>query len=372
MMAGYRYMHNWQAGSFLHGNHAVSQQQLLEQGCPDSQLAVANGVLPNGCKSYPGEMTMGMHMLELMYAPVDWLSLMLMPQFVDMQMPIYPNPATNTQDALHRAHGHLHQSGGIGDTGLYALVKLFDRPSHHLHTSLGVTAPTGDASIKLLGEDDKNLDGPFIHYGMQLGSGTWDFKPSLTYLGNSGAWNWGAQVVGTKRLGYRNASGYKLGDIFEATVWGGYDLTRWLSGAVRMAYTWQDAIKGRYHRSTRLDYQLPTCDKAIYTIINDPDGNGIPNGPPLFDQISYNQCLADRAATALNNDRRDRPTPMDFPKNYGGQYVDLGLGISATVPDGAFVGNRLAFEWLQPIYTNVNGYQLDRDGALSFTWSYGF
>ncbi len=52
--------------------------------------------------------------------------------------------------------------------------------------------------------------------------------------------------------------------------------------------------------------------------------------------------------------------------------MDLGFGIGATVPSGAFAGNRLAFEWLQPIYTNVNGYQLDRDGALSFNWSYGF
>jgi hypothetical protein len=71
-------------------------------------------------------------------------------------------------------------------------------------------------------------------------------------------------------------------------------------------------------------------------------------------------------------DSQDRPSAMDFPQNYGGHYLDLGLGISATVPTGAFASKRLAFEWLQPIYTNVNGFQLDRDGALSFTWSFGF
>ncbi len=63
---------------------------------------------------------------------------------------------------------------------------------------------------------------------------------------------------------------------------------------------------------------------------------------------------------------------MDAPSNYGGQYVDVGFGLSVNIPHGAFAGNRLAFEWLQPVYTNVNGYQLDRDGALLFTWSYGF
>jgi hypothetical protein len=62
----------------------------------------------------------------------------------------------------------------------------------------------------------------------------------------------------------------------------------------------------------------------------------------------------------------------DSRHNYGGHYLDLGLGVSATVPSGSLAGNKLSFEWLQPMYTNVNGYQLNRDGALTFTWSYGF
>ncbi len=81
---------------------------------------------------------------------------------------------------------------------------------------------------------------------MQLGSGTWDFKPSLTYTGKTGEWSWGAQVGGTKRLESQNESGYALGDTFETSLWGGYDLTNWLSGTVRVAYNWQGAIKGRY------------------------------------------------------------------------------------------------------------------------------
>jgi hypothetical protein len=64
--------------------------------------------------------------------------------------------------------------------------------------------------------------------------------------------------------------------------------------------------------------------------------------------------------------------PFDFPGNYGGQFVDLGLGINVTVPSGAFQGNSLKFKWLQPIHTDYNGYQLDRDYALNVTWSVGF
>jgi hypothetical protein len=71
-------------------------------------------------------------------------------------------------------------------------------------------------------------------------------------------------------------------------------------------------------------------------------------------------------------DAKDHMSSQDYPHNYGGHYLDLGLGVSATVPSGSLAGNKLSFEWLQPMYTNVNGYQLNRDGALTFTWSYGF
>ena len=68
----------------------------------------------------------------------------------------------------------------------------------------------------------------------------------------------------------------------------------------------------------------------------------------------------------------DKMGPIDYPKNYGGQYWDVGFGINAFVPSGNLVGNNLSFEWLQPVGTQVNGYQLNRDGALSATWSYMF
>jgi hypothetical protein len=308
-----------------------------------------------------------------MVAPTDWLTLMLMPQFMDMDMPLY-QPITDSASFghVHQHPGHIHETGGIGDTGMYALVKLFDQPNHHLHTSLGVTAPTGDLGIKLK-DGTRNLDAGFIHYGMLLGSGTWDFKPSLSYTGKANDWSWGAQVGGTKRLEDSNESGFALGDLFETSVWGGYDLTHWLSTSIRAAYTWQGSIKGRYPRSTRRDSTLEgLCNKANFTSQGDTNGDGIPDGQLIFDQVSYNACLASVEETKRQYDAEDRHTPMDFPSNYGGHYVDIGFGLNATVPSGSLAGNKLSFEWLQPVYTDVNGYQLDRDGALSFTWSYGF
>ncbi|MEQ1848910.1 MAG: hypothetical protein ABL983_25440, partial [Nitrospira sp.] len=319
---------------------------------------------------------MNMHMLDLMVAPTDWLTLMLMPQFVDMTMDNYQPPSLIDPNQAH-AHGggqHGHETGGVGDTGMYALVKLFDRPNHQLHTSLGVTAPTGDVGIKLKDAGLQKLehsDGAYIHYGMQLGSGTWDFKPSLTYTGKAEDWSWGAQVGGTLRLEGSNKSGYALGDIFESSVWGGYDLTHWLSATVRAAYTWQGGIKSQYPRSTRFDAALEGACRYNATYPDTFDEFGNP-GPPVFHQADFDQCSAGNEEIKRLNDANDRPSPMDFPANYGGHYVDIGFGLSATVPSGSLAGNKLSFEWLQPVYTNVNGYQLDRDGALSFTWSVGF
>jgi hypothetical protein len=136
------------------------------------------------------------------------------------------------------------------------------------------------------------------------------------------------------RLKGQNKSGYRLGDIFQGSVWGGYHFTHWLAGTMRGIYTWQDSIHGRLNPSQ--------------TLVSDPNTGE----------------LVPFASQHIGS--------FDFPGNYGGQFVDLGLGVNFTVPSGAFAGNSLKFEWLQPLHTDYNGYQLDRDYALNFTWSYGF
>lgn len=311
-MVGYRYMYGNQAGNTLQGSHAVSDRQIVNNGCGNSRE----------CFLTSKGMDMHMHMLDLMYAPTDWLNLMLMPQFVDMNMSMRAlkgaPPASTPAEAVAIPHHtmHEHTTGGIGDTGLYALVKLFDIPGHHVHTALGFSAPTGEVGVKF--RDTHGLKGGFMHYDMQLGSGTWDFKPSITYTGQQGRWSWGAQLSGTKRLEDKNKSGFVLGDIFQSTAWGGYELFDWLSASVRGVYTVKGSVKGKF------------------------------NGP--FTKLG----------------------PMDYANNYGGRYWDVGFGLNAFVPRGDLAGNRLSFEWLQPVDDDVNGYQLPREGALSATWSYAF
>lgn len=312
-MLGYRYMWNSQSGDILHGVDPVADKTMVANACQGKPCYVA-----------PSNMHMHMHMLDLMYAPTHWLTLMVMPQYVDMAMDMRPlggAPDLGSADPLTAAavmHAyHTHQTGGIGDTGMYALFKLFDVPGHHVHATMGFTAPTGDVGLQLRNTHGVSIG--FIHYGMQLGSGTWDFRPSLTYTGRAdGGWSWGAQFSGTHRLQDENSSGFAFGDVFQATAWGSYELLDWLSASVRGVYTTQGALSGAYN-STH-----------------------VPIGP------------------------------MDYANSYGGRYWDVGIGLNAQVPTGDLRGNRLAVEWLQPVHDDTNGYQLERDGALSANWSYAF
>jgi hypothetical protein len=306
-MAGYRFMYQWTGGNMMHGAHKVSDQTIVDQACGNKD-----------CQFTPQFMDMRMHMVDLMYAPTKWLNVMLMPTFMDMDMNLRQLAGARVDaSGAHSHHGAAgHESGAVGDTYFSSLVKLLDIPGHRVHVNLGFSAPTGKTDIKI--RRSFNADGGLIHFGMQLGSGTWDFTPSLTYLGEYNRWSWGTQISGIKRMEDRNQSGYRLGDMFQATGWGGLDLARWLTASVRGVYTWQDAI----HRD-------------------------------------FNQYNA-------------RIGPMDFPRNYGGQFWDMGFGVNAQIPGGRFAGNRLGIEWVEPIRSDFNGYQLNRQGMLSATWSYQF
>jgi len=325
VMVGYRYMYSRQAGDTLHGTGVASDSQIQNQGCTQGYT--------HTCRVTPAYMNMGMHMLDIMYAPTDWLNVMLMPQFMDMDMDMRPLQGVKvdvTEDHLHGGH----RTGGIGDTGMYALFKLFDNGDHHFHVTLGLSAPTGDTDI-MLRRMHRKAEG-YLHYGMQLGSGTWDFKPSLTYTGQWDDWSWGGQFSAVTRLQNHNDAGYALGDMFQTTAWGSYSLTHALSASVRGLYTVQQHIDGRFN--------------PVAGVI---DGVVVKNVNP-GSKINYSSG------------------PMDYPSSYGGRYWDVGFGLNYTVPAGTLKGNNIGVEWLQPVQDDVNGYQLQREGALSATWSVMF
>jgi len=307
MMVGYSYKYSdWSTGMQQGTRAGISDQELIDNACK-------GGV----CEFKADGMAMHMHMVNFMYAPTDWLNLMLMPQFAYKKMDMKPLPNSGVTEAGY------HGNNGLGDTLFGGLVKIFNTENQYMHLGIIGSAPTGriDVTFNNFINDGSQLQS----FGMQLGSGTWDLKPSLTYSGKLDSWYWGAQATGTKRLQHRNRFGYVLGDEIEGSLWGGYRALDWLSFSVRNIYKVQGAIRGGVNR-----------------IIPVPLGQ-----------------------TA-------QLTPLENPANKGGQFWDVGLGMSLSVPSGEYAGHSLNVEWLQPVIHDLNGYQLERDGTLSVRWGYAF
>ncbi len=324
-MLGYRYQFASQSGALAHGRHRVS----------DAETVASGGCDAPGCGVRPRAMHMHMHMLDVMYAPNATWTIALMPQFVDMNMTLAPLAGgAAVPHAGHDGHG----SGGLGDVMVSNLLRLFERDAHHVHAVLGMSLPSGHAAQRLNpvaghDHDPSTVKQPeYLHYGMQLGSGTWDVNAGLVYLGETQTWQWGARVALTSRLGQRNADGYAWGDRFESSAWLGYALTQHLALSLRGLATVQGKIKGRFDAHRELD----VVSGEVQWVENSISG------------------------------------PMDSPASYGGRFYDLGIGVTANLPTGWLAGSELSVEWLQPVAETFHGYQLQRDGALFANWSVMF
>lgn len=166
-----------------------------------------------------------------MYAPTDTVTLMLMMPWVSKEM------------------SHLRRDGVTfttrshdwGDIKIGALWKIYDANRQRVHLNLGISAPTGSTS-----ESDfiPGLGQTRLPYPMQIGSGTWDLVPGITWLGQTrGDLSWGAQALGVIHLGTNN-EGYTLGDSITGNVWGAWRVNEWLSLSQRFSLSSWGNIDG--------------------------------------------------------------------------------------------------------------------------------
>ena len=92
-------------------------------------------------------------------------------------------------------------SSGIGDTRFTGMFKMYKDGKHHFHLNAGISFPTGSITEK---DDVLAPTGATptlrLPYPMQIGSGTFEFFPGLTYIGKSGRTRWGVQYSGVIRL----------------------------------------------------------------------------------------------------------------------------------------------------------------------------
>ena len=270
----------------------------------DSQISDA--AARSGYMMSATDMDMQMHMLGVMYAPTDKVTLMLMANYLESDMPM-----VNMMGVKNIMH-----SSGYGDTTLSAYYSLYRKSNSSAHVGLGLSMPTGSI-------DEEMPNGLHMGFPMQLGSGTWDLKPSITWLGYSDHWSYGGQLSGVIRLG-ENDNGYTLGDRVSATGWVSRQLNAWSAVSLRLTASAWGNVDGR-------DSRMPV----------------IPMGP-----------LAGRPAAAVAD-----------PNAQGGSRLDLALGLNLW---DAASGTRFAIEAGAPVYQHLDGPQLGTawfvTAGFQFAW----
>jgi hypothetical protein len=283
-MVSYRYM-------------TMDMEGLMKGSNSVAPTMMATGFMPN---MLPTEMTMDMHMFGTMYAISNKWTLMGMLNYLDneMSMPM----------------GKM-DSSGLGDikvAGLYDLAQWND--GRRVHLKLGLSLPTGSI-------DEKDSMSRILGYGMQLGSGTYDLEPAITYLGQTENYSYGAQLGGILRIG-DNDQGYTFGNKFEATVWGARKISDSLSASAKFDYSTQSYIDGS---DSRLD--------------------------------ARNMMMA---------------SPGFQTTSQGRDITTFALGLNYYFKDGGLSGHRVAVEWETPIDQKVNGVQLELDSTWTFGWQYAW
>ena len=288
LMASYRYMF-------------MRMQRNYDGDSRISDSAARSGYMMNAT-----DMDMQMHMLGVMYAPTDRVTLMLMGNYLDSSMPM-----VNAMGVKN-----IMRSSGYGDTTLSAYYQFFSDGDQGAHVGLGLSFPTGSI-------DEEMPNGFHVGYPMQLGSGTYDLKPSITWLGHTENWSYGSQVSAVIRLG-ENDNGYTLGDRVSATSWVSRRLSSWSSVSLRFTASAWGNVDG-----------------------SDPDMPVIPMGP-----------LAGRPVAAVGD-----------PDARGGSRLDLALGLNLWHAES---GSRFSIEVGAPVYQELDGPQLGVEwfmtSGFQFAW----
>ncbi len=211
-MTSYRYMPMWMEGSL------------------SSSDDVSNATIFQNFMVAPQKMRMDMHMLGVMYATSDKLTLMIMGNYVKNSMDLQ----------MMSGMTFSTESSGFGDISLGGLYKVLNKDRQSVHANIGVSIPTGDIDQR---DDTPMMANAQLAYAMQLGSGTWDPYVGVTYLGQTDSFSWGAQTMYKMRLG-DNSENYSLGNKLDLNGWFAYKLSKKVSISTSASYMNVESISG--------------------------------------------------------------------------------------------------------------------------------
>jgi hypothetical protein len=206
---------------------------------------------------------------------------------------------------------------GLGDISLLASYRFAKTIRGRWQAGLGVSFPSG--SIDEEGDTPRAPGKQQLPYTMQLGSGTYDVPAYLSYLRNEASFTWGVDLSSKIRLG-ENDRDYRLGNTVSASSWMRLTTISWIQPSIKLGYRhWAD--------------------------IHGKDSSLMVPGPYPY------------------------PAPVVDPSLYGGDQVDLLLGLRIPVFSEE---SHVDLEFGKPIYQSLNGPQSSEDYRFAVTFSSGF
>jgi hypothetical protein len=288
--------HTHHAGEYMIG---LTTSYMKMGGSRDGKSRVSNGEL---LKTYPTvhtEMRVRTTVLTAMYAPTDETTYMTMV------------PKVRKESRHLRTDGtrFTEVTDGIGDVQLHALHTFHREGADRMHFDAGISLPTGSI--------DEGEGGQREHYMQQLGSGTVDLLPGVTYLFEAEQWAWGAQVSSVLRLG-ENKHDYRLGNRYALTSW----------------------VQSRFNENVAVSLRL---------------------NAQQWGNIRGMDKSLDPALISEND-----------TSHYGGRRVDALVGLSYYGTEGALQGHRVELEGGWPIYQHLDGPQLEVDYVVKASWKVVF
>ena len=298
-MVSYRLMHMDMAGIQI-GTDDVTPETVATTA--PNRFFGAPGQPPT-LRIVPTSMRMDMHMAGIMYGLSDQVTLMVMGNYVTKEMDhiTFQGGMGTTRLGEFRT-----TTADLGDTKVAALIGLTD----NVHINAGVSVPTGtiteEAQILTPMGGTPTVRTP---YPMQIGSGTFDLEPGITYSDRNDSFAWGAQIKGAVRLG-DNDEGYSYGNRALATAW------------VQASLTQGVALSGRIQAET----------------VGRVDG--------------IDPAIAGPVQTAN-------------PNFQGGETITAFAGVNFAATGGSLKGWRLGVEGGLPVVQDLNGPQMPTDFTMT-------
>lgn len=311
-MTSYRFMYMDMAGN-RDGTDTFSNNEIATT-VPNKFAGLP--MMPPTLRVVPDDMTMKMNMIGGMYGLSDRVTLMAMGMYTTNDM----NHTTYMGGMGTNVLGEFNvETSGFGDTTIGAIIGLDDgkTPHQQINVGLSLSLPTGSIEETAQVLTPMNMQ-PTLRtpYAMQLGSGTFDLKPSITARTLKGKWSLGGQASAIIRLD-KNDEDYSLGNKFEATFWAAYEFIPSFSISGRLRGETLGAIDGQ--------------DSNIMAPVQTAD-----------------------------------------PANYGGEKIEGLIGFNYVGQKGFLRGQRVALEAGIPLYQDLNGPHMETDLTLQLGWQKAF